>query len=68
MDDKKTDRALRDIQPVEVDGSVRFTSVSSLFINFLLLLLPRCFVVISASVERRSGSTLDRRADPYPEV
>lgn len=27
MDDKKTDRALRDIQPVEVDGSVRFTSV-----------------------------------------
>ncbi|CAD0202477.1 unnamed protein product [Chrysodeixis includens] len=30
MDDKKTDRALRDIQPVEVDGSVRFTSVGGL--------------------------------------
>ncbi|CAH0694738.1 unnamed protein product [Spodoptera exigua] len=29
-DDKKTDRALRDIQPVEVDGSVRFTSVGGL--------------------------------------
>ncbi|KPI99839.1 ATPase family AAA domain-containing protein 2 [Papilio xuthus] len=28
MDDKKTDRALRDIQPVELDGKVRFTSVS----------------------------------------
>ncbi|KAL0871393.1 hypothetical protein ABMA27_005124 [Loxostege sticticalis] len=30
MDDKKTDRALRDIQPVEVDGSVRFSSVGGL--------------------------------------
>ncbi|RVE47330.1 hypothetical protein evm_008011 [Chilo suppressalis] len=29
-DDKKTDRALRDIQPVEVDGSVRFSSVGGL--------------------------------------
>lgn len=28
MEDKKTDRALRDIQPVELDGSVRFSSVS----------------------------------------
>lgn len=26
--DEKTDRALRDIQPIEVDGSVRFSSVS----------------------------------------
>ncbi|CAH2093136.1 unnamed protein product [Euphydryas editha] len=30
MDDKKTDRALRDIQPIEVDGSVRFSSVGGL--------------------------------------
>ncbi|XP_068617633.1 LOW QUALITY PROTEIN: ATPase family AAA domain-containing protein 2-like [Battus philenor] len=30
MDDKKTDRALRDIQPVEVDRSVRFYSVGGL--------------------------------------
>ncbi|XP_013179683.1 PREDICTED: ATPase family AAA domain-containing protein 2-like [Papilio xuthus] len=30
MDDKKTDRALRDIQPVELDGKVRFTSVGGL--------------------------------------
>ncbi|CAB3230706.1 unnamed protein product [Arctia plantaginis] len=30
QDEKKTDRALRDIQPVEVDGSVRFTSVGGL--------------------------------------
>ncbi|XP_037293009.1 ATPase family AAA domain-containing protein 2 isoform X2 [Manduca sexta] len=30
MDDKKTDRALRDIQPVEVDRSVRFSSVGGL--------------------------------------
>ncbi|XP_063626226.1 ATPase family AAA domain-containing protein 2-like [Cydia splendana] len=29
-DDKKDDRALRDIQPVEVDGSVRFSSVGGL--------------------------------------
>ncbi|XP_045488821.1 ATPase family AAA domain-containing protein 2 isoform X2 [Pieris rapae] len=29
-DDKKTDRALRDIQPIEVDGSVRFSSVGGL--------------------------------------
>uniref|UniRef100_A0A2A4K6L4 Bromo domain-containing protein n=1 Tax=Heliothis virescens TaxID=7102 RepID=A0A2A4K6L4_HELVI len=29
-DDKKNDKALRDIQPVEVDGSVRFTSVGGL--------------------------------------
>ncbi|XP_048478946.1 ATPase family AAA domain-containing protein 2 [Plutella xylostella] len=29
-DDKKTDRALREIQPVQVDGSVRFTSVGGL--------------------------------------
>lgn len=28
VDEKKTDRALRDIQPIEVDGSVRFSSVS----------------------------------------
>lgn len=27
-DDKKDDRALRDIQPVELDGRVRFSSVS----------------------------------------
>lgn len=32
-DEKKTDRALRDIQPVEVDGSVRFSSVSTLFLH-----------------------------------
>ncbi|KAJ0174507.1 hypothetical protein K1T71_009615 [Dendrolimus kikuchii] len=30
MEDKKTDRALRDIQPVELDGSVRFSSVGGL--------------------------------------
>ncbi|CAG9564529.1 unnamed protein product [Danaus chrysippus] len=30
IDDKKTDRALRDIQPIEVDGSVRFSSVGGL--------------------------------------
>ncbi|CAH2235057.1 ATPase family AAA domain-containing protein 2-like isoform X2 [Pararge aegeria] len=29
-EDKKTDRALRDIQPIEVDGSVRFSSVGGL--------------------------------------
>ncbi|XP_038222643.1 ATPase family AAA domain-containing protein 2-like [Zerene cesonia] len=29
-DDKKTDRALRDIQPIDVDGSVRFSSVGGL--------------------------------------
>lgn len=28
-DDKKDDRALRDIQPVELDGRVRFSAVSS---------------------------------------